>query len=364
MEERKDGMFCAWRRYFARSLDLFIYGLLWSAAAVLIFHINIARREFTQSLMDNVMQVVLMLLIEPLLLNRFRTTPGKAVFGIRVTQESGERLTVSQGFSRTLGVLIRGMGLSVPVYNLYTYYKSYRRCADGDIQPWDEGISYTVKDTKGYRWFVLIAANAAVFGALVVLILSGQIPPNRGQLTVAEFAENYNYLARYYNLESQEEYLGEDGTWQKKPENGNVVIDLIAAEVPEFQYEVRDGYVAGISFSVELKDKDEWMSTYNTQMMLAVLAYAGAQKGIGLFSSDRSELAGCVADSGFKGYQIAYRGVGIRCERESEGYLTPILDLLIPDDDADSLYYRTDFYMGQEERAAGADAPVCTYRPQ
>lgn len=37
MEERKDGMFCAWRRYFARSLDLFIYGLLWSAVAVLGF---------------------------------------------------------------------------------------------------------------------------------------------------------------------------------------------------------------------------------------------------------------------------------------------------------------------------------------
>lgn len=356
-------MFYAWRRYWARSLDLFLYGLLWYVFAVLVFHINLSRGGFSQNVFDTIMQMAVMLAVEPLLLNRFKTTPGKAVFGIRVTQENGERLTVSQGFSRTLGVLFKGMGLSIPVYSLYTYYKSYGRCKGSEIQPWDEGISYTIKDTRGYRWFIFVAANAAVFACLIGLVFAGQIPPNRGRLTVAEFAENYNYLARYYNLESGGEYLGEDGTWQKKQESGVVTISIPDVPAPEFTYEVKDGEVIGISFSVEFEDRDEWLPTYDTQMMLAVLAYAGAQKGIGLFSGDRMEMADCVASNHFRDYHIGYRGITIRCERELEGYQSLLSGILIPEDDADRLYVRTEFRMRQDESAAGMRSPVCTYLP-
>lgn len=363
MDEQRSGMFCAWRRYWARSLDLFLYGLLWCAFAVLVLHSNLSRGGLSQNMFNTIMQMLVMLAVEPLLLNRFKTTPGKAVFGIRVTQENGERLTVSQGFSRTLGVLIKGMGLSIPIYSLYTYYKSYGRCEEREIQPWDEGISYTIKDTRGYRWLIFVAANVAVFVCLIGVILAGQIPPNRGQLTVAEFAENYNHLACYYNLESGGEYLGEDGTWQKKQEPGGVIISIPDVPAPDFVYEVKDGAVTGISVSVEFRDRDEWLPTYDTQMMLAVLAYAGAQKGIGLFSGDRMEMADCVASNYFRGYHIVYRGIDITCERESEGYQSLLSGILVPEDTADRLYMRTDFSMRQDESAAGAHSPVCTYQP-
>ena len=363
MDERRSGMFYAWRRYLARSLDLFLYGLLWYVIAVLVLHINLFRSGFGQNIVNTVMQMLVMLAVEPLLLNRFKTTPGKAVFGIRVTQENGERLTFLQGFSRTLGVLIKGMGLSIPVYSLYTYYKSYERCKGREIQPWDEGISYTIKDTRGYRWLIFVAANVAVFACLIGVIYAGQIPPNRGQLTVAEFAENYNYLARYYNLESDGEYLGEDGNWQKKQESGVVTISIPDVPAPDFIYEVKDGTVTGISFSVEFQDRDEWLPTYDTQMMLAVLAYAGAQKGIGLFSGDRMEMANCVASNHFRDYHIVYRGIDIRCEREAEGYQSLLSGIMIPEDDADRLYVRTEFCMRQDESAAEARSPVCIYQP-
>lgn len=361
MDDRRSGMFYPWRRYLARSLDLFLYGLVWCIFAVLVFHINFSEGGLARTMLNSVMQMIVMLAVEPLLLNLFRTTPGKAVLGIRVMQENGERLTVSQAFSRTLGVLIKGMGLSIPFYGLYTYYKSYERCSGREVQPWDEGIAYTIKDTKGYRWFVFAAANAAVFAGLFGVAFAGQIPPNRGPLTVAEFAENYNYLARYYNLESGVEYLGEDGTWQKEEESGGVVINLTDVTAPELVYEIEDGEVTGISFSLEFQDKDEWLSSYDSQMMLAVLAYAGAQKGIWLFSGDRMELADCVASSHFRDYHIVYRGIDITCEREMEGYRDLISGILIPEEDANRLYYRTEFRMRKEESAAGARSPVCTY---
>lgn len=360
MDGYENGVFYAWRRYWARGLDLFFYGFLWYAIAVLVFHINMVHENAGRTLIDTVMQVILMILIEPLLLNRFGTTPGKAVLGIRIMQGNGERLTVSQGFSRTLGVLVKGMGLSIPIYSIYTHYKSYGRCAKRCIQPWDEGFSYTVKDTMWYRWIIYVVATVAVFGGSVALLLSGQIPPNRGQLTVAEFAENFNYLADYYGAVPSGRHLDEHGKWQDELTDGNYSIEFSSMDMPEFVYEVEEGYVTGISFQVEERGLDEAVSAFDTQMTLAVLAYAGAQKGVSLLSGDRSAMAECIVGHHFTDYHIVYRGIDITCDREAEGYIGPISGILIPDEDAEELYFKTEFMMRQDESAVGVAKPVCT----
>lgn len=361
MGERENGMFYAWRRYWARGLDLFIYGLLWAVLTVLVFHINIADSGIDVRIMNTVMQLALMVLMEPLLLHFFGTTPGKAILGIRVVREDGGMLTVAQGFSRTIGVLIKGMGLSIPIYSLYTNYKSYGRCSDQRIQPWDEGISYTIKDTKRYRWLVYVAANAAVFGSLVVVAMSGQLPPNRGKLTVAEFAENYNYLAGYYNVASATQSLGADGKWQDETVPGEYHIAFSDMETPEFIYEVKNGYITGISFLVEERNRDEALPLFDTEAMLAVLAFTGAQKGAGIFNNDRGTIVDWIGASYFRDYHIVYRGVDITCERESKGYRKPISWLLIPEQDAENLYYRTEFRMRLDDKAQGVKSPVCVY---
>lgn len=359
MDGRENGMFYAWRRYWARGLDLFFYGLLWYLIAGPVFHINLMQEGIAITLFNLIMQLILTILIEPLLLNRFGTTPGKAVFGIRVVQENGERLTVSQGFSRTLGVIVKGMGLSIPIYGIYKQYKSYDRCADCRIQPWDEGISYTIKDTRWYRWLVFAAAHVLIFCGLIAVILVGQIPPDRGNLTVSDFAENFNYLADYYGFHMGGKYLDVNGRWQDEvTADGNYTVELLAIDVPEFVYEVEDGYVTGISFLVEERGLEEAVSTLDTQMTLAVLAYAGAQKGVGLFSNDRLVMADCIGGHYFADYHIVYRGIDIVCDREAEGYIGPISGILIPDED--SLYYKIEFVMKKDESAIGVTKPVCT----
>ena len=80
----------------------------------------------------------LFLLAEPFILSRFGTTPGKFLFGLRVTAETGARLTHGEALHRTWTVLKKGCGFNLPVYWIIRTYKSYRACKDGEILDWEQ----------------------------------------------------------------------------------------------------------------------------------------------------------------------------------------------------------------------------------
>lgn len=121
-----------WRRFFARSFDLSLCSLPWSLL-LLAFGVNITDQSIGGDLLALVVSVVLMLLLEPLLLSRFGTTPGKAILGLSVTALDGGRLTYHEAYQRTLLVLIRGMGLRIPIYTWVRNYKSYVACVVGPV---------------------------------------------------------------------------------------------------------------------------------------------------------------------------------------------------------------------------------------
>ncbi len=82
-----------------------------------------------------------------------------------------------------------------------------------------------------------------------------QTPPNRGDVTVAEFAENYNRQADYLGFGGRT-YLDEDGQWQEKPEDGSQIIsleDLMDVnpwdDAKAFHYTVEDGHVTAVTLS-------------------------------------------------------------------------------------------------------------------
>ncbi|MCD7841484.1 MAG: MerR family transcriptional regulator, partial [Lachnospiraceae bacterium] len=74
-----------WRRFFARQLDLAVYGFCLNAILMLVFHIN-PERISSETQIGNltfsvawlsVLALVIMLFVEPLFLAVFATTPGK-----------------------------------------------------------------------------------------------------------------------------------------------------------------------------------------------------------------------------------------------------------------------------------------------
>lgn len=55
-----------------------------------------------------------------------------------------------------------------------------------------------VQDEKCFRWLVFVLVQGMLLGGTVLVVLLAQVVPNLGAVTVAEFAENYNDLTKYF----------------------------------------------------------------------------------------------------------------------------------------------------------------------
>ncbi|MFH5836480.1 MerR family transcriptional regulator [Proteiniclasticum sp. C24MP] len=84
------------RRFLARILDLSIYAFLLDSVLVFIFNMITSNRNAVENLLFTGVVTVLMLLVEPLLLMKFGTTPGKALLGLIVRNPEGSRLSYAE----------------------------------------------------------------------------------------------------------------------------------------------------------------------------------------------------------------------------------------------------------------------------
>ena len=101
-------------------------------------------------------------------------------------------------------MLLGGLGLKIPVVQLITLILAYRRCIKDIDQPWDRDYG---------RWMPVCTARSHVVSApavagyvaaallvITVTVMAGDMPPNRGVRSAAEFADNYNAAADYLNM--------------------------------------------------------------------------------------------------------------------------------------------------------------------
>ena len=112
-----------------------------------------------------------MFLLEPALLHLFGTTPGKAIFGIRVIDPDGGRLTYGAALDRTWLVLWEGEAMRLPFLNLYFNYKSLTAAENGQSLPWERESELTFRDDRMWRYGLHIAVGILV-GTLEFLILA------------------------------------------------------------------------------------------------------------------------------------------------------------------------------------------------
>jgi uncharacterized RDD family membrane protein YckC len=342
-------VFHPWRRYFARGLDISIYEVLWSAFIALVLHMNLTERGALGNILDAFVTTAMMLALEPLWLRLFGTTPGKAVFGLKIEAPGGGRLSYGEGLVRTWGVIGAGMGYNIPIYNIIRLWKSYKLCSGREEQPWDESVSYVIKDTKRRRIALYIGAGAAVIAAIALVLLSQKLPPNRGELTVAEFAENHNYYAKLYGVNFDNAYLDKNAEWAEKELSGTMYIDISGyVKNPDYHFTVENGYVTGVSFAVEIRDNRynrDWISSneVNKHMLVASYAFAGAQGGAGLFSKSQSWISARILNNTFLDFSFTEAGVAFACDVEYSGYTDTSGGILFPEDGAAEGYFRLEF---------------------
>ncbi|MBQ4045088.1 MAG: MerR family transcriptional regulator, partial [Lachnospiraceae bacterium] len=209
-----------WLRFFARALDFQLVGMVLNLFIHGLFRVHPPLNSTVSNLEQMgilVVSVALVWLVEPLLLARFATTPGKWLLGISIRHESGRLLTVSEARERTVLVLQYGCGFQIPVYSTWRKWKSYKDYVRPDVTLYWDGNCEISFDEEG-RWRPWAWLGAAVCLALVSLVITtyAMQPPHRGDVTVEEFVENYNDMKEYlatgvFDMAGPDLYIMKDG---------------------------------------------------------------------------------------------------------------------------------------------------------
>lgn len=164
-----------WRRLYARLIDTllissacgFASGYFLAAA----FNIDI-ERLFGDSIMPWVaLSAAGVLVIETLLLYTTGTTPGKALFGIRVKGRSGENPDLNESFQRSFLANLWGQGALIPGLSLITYPANYFLLRKNGTAHWDREVGTTVvcSHLSTWRWSLCTAIALATMVANSVL---------------------------------------------------------------------------------------------------------------------------------------------------------------------------------------------------
>ena len=292
-----------WRRYFARDIDLAICGAIWLAVYALGLHWNPPDNIWV-TLLNVYVEWGLLLLLEPLCLHFWGTTPGKAVFGISIRGENGEKLTWIEALNRTWQVFDRGCGYMIPIYNLWRQWKSYRACEEGEREPWEAGETYEIADDKVWRCLACAGILILDVGLSVLIRMQALMPPNRGELTAAEFFENYNFYVDYLGTEGY--HLDGNGQWVSPERSGyTVVFSSIESEVSVI---LEDGVVTGVTVTRQAEtDTFLWLS--GTEPEIALLAFAGSLPEVNCVNFRPSDWLGTMEQQPDLNYDLSVRGL-------------------------------------------------------
>ena len=200
-----------WQRFFARYLDVTLYHAFWVTLLPLLGY-NLFRNRNGGAMLVQVLSLLTMFFLEPLLLHIFAATPGKWLFGLRVTDGDGGKLTYEAALNRTAFVFWYGIRLDLPVLRLVRLYKCAEDEQAGKALPWEADSEQTVCDRHGWRFAAAALLAIAVMAGAVLGVLLPIGTVHRGDLTVAQFAENYNAIQRQLGSEGIE--LDASGCWK------------------------------------------------------------------------------------------------------------------------------------------------------
>lgn len=78
------------------------------------------------------------MLLEPWVITRYGTTPGKKLLNIRVLTRDGEKPSLRQAYKRSLMIWVFGLGLGLPLVSLVAMIFSYFRLIKTGTLWWDE----------------------------------------------------------------------------------------------------------------------------------------------------------------------------------------------------------------------------------
>lgn len=280
--EKTDRLLFPWKRLLARILDMCFYLLVWWTAGYLVFRWNLMLYPWIpRTLLIILISVAVMLVLEPPILSLLKTTPGKAVFGIRVTKPDGSRLSVKEAYIRVFRMARLGAGYIVPPgYNFVRMYMSMKKCEVEGRTEWDEGLSYTARGS------FLAQVGLAIMYLLVIAILmsagyfGADMPVHRGDLTAQELQENVDAYWKFHGTAWNTELFYTVNLQFYKRSAGHIFDRM---EPPDVTVEEENGVVTAVSF--EFNDATRLVSdALPVWLRCYTISFIGAQDGMNFIS--------------------------------------------------------------------------------
>lgn len=314
-----------WRRLMARAVDLNLCVLVWLSLLGLLLRQNVLHRG-PLVFLDSAAALILMILLEPVFLHRWGTTPGKLLFGLRLTRQDGSFFACREARRRTIGVAVWGLGLGIPLVQQVLLVLAWRRCRKEQEQPWAreeeawddfaarEGLFWRAEGC-GKRVALLLAM--VIGGGLVLSAVQQQasMPPYRGPVTAEQFAANYNRALDFADATGTPDWLlNADGTWQAADAETE-------SPPPEMTVETdADGFIAQVSFEVELEAKESGRNVLPIEgAVRTMLAAAGKSSYIPLWDPWRKMIRS-IQEGHAQTWRSGPDGWEIACVVELEGY--------------------------------------------
>lgn len=157
-----------WRRYFARLLDVTLFAVILAFAVALTATLgagtagNQAAVHFLgdYSALFGFGALFLWVPVEATLLATWHTTPGKWMAGLRVVRHESSSWSYQDALHRAGAVLLRGLGLGLPLVSLVTLIVGYNKLEKNGRASWDIDHDFDVAEVgmSGGRWIALLGA--------------------------------------------------------------------------------------------------------------------------------------------------------------------------------------------------------------
>ena len=298
-----------WRRFFARMIDLLLYTEIWM---IVLTEAGLSTSDISTRLLNSFLTLLTMLLLEPLLLCRTGTTLGKWLLGLSVRNLSGAKLRYSEGLDRTARLIWRGLGAGIPIYCWVRLYKSC--CAEKKEEPldWEGESEQTAKPFGWQRGLAAILAAAVMLAAGVCGSLAAIGPRYCGEITIAQFAANFNRSASQLSTQNTGK-LTRDGVWTSRDTN-----TFLLMNVPPFGYETdENGRLQSVS--IEADGGDAFGARPTGLMQLALYAFAGAQKGHICFNRAIMDVTKRLKAQPQEAFSTVVDGVAVDYQYRAEG---------------------------------------------
>lgn len=306
------------RRFLARMTDYMIPEILIAFLLIVVFRI----RPYDGMLANLVSYGTpfLMVPISAWMLSCWGTTPGKWLYGLGVRSEDGCLLHFSEAVDREWQVLKDGYGFGIPIWSLVRMGRSYRKYQDYDPD-WDWNSEYQYSAWSTGRKAAL-ATVIAVTGVVVLICASEIVKPRyQGDVTVAEYAANYNF---YYGLLNKqvdpEGRMNPDGNWYPEHNSTATATIYIGGEPANhrqaFEFEKDASYVRTIRYHNSWSNV--WMiQPVTSKCKVAAITALMSQKGMGFNDLMRFAAELDTADLLDDG-RVSFENIEIQWEIETE----------------------------------------------